>query len=135
MKKLGTILIVGILLIVLVACGGATVTPDMPPEILYGEDVCDQCNMIISDERFAAGLVVELEPGEFEHRIFDDIGDLLAYEKAHGENSPLPLTMCMITIARNGLTVSQRTTSTAKSYSRPWALVWPRLHRSWRQRL
>lgn len=85
MKKLGTILIVGISLIVLIACGGATVTPDMPPEILYGEDVCDQCNMIISDERFAAGLVVELAPGEFEHRIFDDIGDLLAYEKTHGE--------------------------------------------------
>lgn len=71
-------------LALLAACGGPTITPDTPPEILYGEDVCDQCNMIINDERFAAGLVVELEPSVYEHRIFDDIGDLLMYEKEHG---------------------------------------------------
>ena len=76
---------IGLLLILLAACGGAAVAPNVPPEIRFGEDVCDQCNMIISDERFAAGLVVELEPDSYEHRIFDDIGDLLAYEKAHGE--------------------------------------------------
>ena len=29
-----------------------------PPEIRYGEDVCDQCGMIISDIRFAAGYAV-----------------------------------------------------------------------------
>lgn len=84
MKKLNP-LTLSLLLIVLTACGGSAITPDTPPEILYGEDVCEQCNMIISDERFAAGLVVELEPGTFEHRIFDDIGDLLEYEKVNGD--------------------------------------------------
>lgn len=82
MKELYTTLLLGVF-IILTACGGATVMPDTLPEILYGEDVCDQCNMIISDERFAAGLVVELEPGGFEHRIFDDIGELFEYEKAN----------------------------------------------------
>ena len=28
-------------------------------------------------------LVVEVEPGRYEHRIFDDIGDLLVYEQEH----------------------------------------------------
>ena len=70
-------------IMVTAACGGPTITPELPPEIAYGEDVCDQCNMIISDERYAAGLVVEVEPGRYEHRIFDDIGDLLVYEQEH----------------------------------------------------
>ena len=83
MKKRIAILMLGLSFIVIAACGGAAVTSDTPPEIVYGEDVCDQCNMIISDERFAAGLVIEVEPGSYEHRIFDDIGDLLAYEKAY----------------------------------------------------
>jgi len=82
MKRLIGVMSVLVLLL-LSACGAAPITPDMPPEILYGEDVCDQCNMIISDERFAAGLVVEVAPDEFEHRIFDDIGELLAFEKAN----------------------------------------------------
>lgn len=84
MKRFG-LLLVAAAVILLGACGGASVTPETPPEILYGEDVCDQCGMIISDERFAAGLVVEVDPGRYEHRIFDDIGDLLAFEKEHGD--------------------------------------------------
>ncbi|MCB0129877.1 MAG: nitrous oxide reductase accessory protein NosL [Caldilineaceae bacterium] len=76
----------GLFLLTLAACGGPTVTPDTPPEILYGEDVCDQCNMIINDERYAAGLVVETEPGRYEHRIFDDIGDLLVYVKGQEDD-------------------------------------------------
>lgn len=76
-------LFIGLLLAILTACGGPAITPEMPPEILYGEDVCEQCGMIINDERFATGLVVELEPGDYEHRIFGDIGDLLVYAKEH----------------------------------------------------
>ncbi|MEZ4710429.1 MAG: nitrous oxide reductase accessory protein NosL [Caldilineaceae bacterium] len=69
----------------LAGCGGPAVTPDTPPEILYGEDVCAQCGMIISDERFAAGLVVELAPDVYEHRIFDDIGGMLTYVQEHAQ--------------------------------------------------
>lgn len=41
------------------------------PEILYGEHECDQCRMIVSEERFAAVALVEGVP----HR-FDDLGCL-----------------------------------------------------------
>lgn len=67
----------------LAGCAGARAGADGPPEIVYGEDTCHQCGMIISDERFAAGLVIEIEPGVSEHRVFDDIGELLLYEQEH----------------------------------------------------
>lgn len=78
-------LVLTLLIVALTGCGGAGPGGDTPPEIVYGEDLCDECGMIISDERFAAGLVVELEPGVAEHRIFDDIGGMLLYERAHGD--------------------------------------------------
>lgn len=55
-------------------CGEAV--PIAPPDIHYGDDVCAVCGMIISDDRFAAGLVAE-GPGGLEARAFDDIGCLL----------------------------------------------------------
>lgn len=77
-----------LVMLILTACGGVTVMPDTPPEIVYGEDVCDQCGMIISDERFASGIVIETAPYEFEHRIFDDIGGLFEFVM---ENSDLEI--------------------------------------------
>lgn len=68
-----------LMLLLLAACGQAALTAQTPPEILYGEDVCDHCGMIISDERFAAALVIETGPNRLEHRIFDDIGDMFGY--------------------------------------------------------
>jgi copper chaperone NosL len=62
----------------LAACGRAP-DPLAPPEIRYGEDVCAECNMIISERRFAAGMVIE-QGGRSEALAFDDVGDLLAYE-------------------------------------------------------
>jgi copper chaperone NosL len=55
-----------------------------PPEIRYGEDVCAECNMIISEPRFAAGLVAEVD-GRTQTLAFDDIGDLLAYQVKHAD--------------------------------------------------
>lgn len=55
-----------------------------PPAIVYGEDVCDQCNMVISEERFAAATLVD-EDGIPAPRRFDDIGDMLAYHADHPE--------------------------------------------------
>jgi copper chaperone NosL len=55
---------------------------DEPPEILYGQDVCDECSMIISEERFAASYVTT--SGET-HR-FDDIGGMLLYDQKHQED-------------------------------------------------
>jgi copper chaperone NosL len=54
---------------------------DTPPEILYGQDVCDECNMIISESRYAASYVTTT--GDV--RRFDGIGDMLLYDQKHHE--------------------------------------------------
>lgn len=56
-----------------------------PPEIRYGEDTCTECNMIISDPRYAAGYAHELSAGRYESLAFDDIGDLLAHLEKYRE--------------------------------------------------
>lgn len=67
-----------IITFVLSACG-ASFDPNVPPEIHYGEDICTHCNMIISEERFAAAYSTV----DGEKRIFDDIGGMGIY---HGIN-------------------------------------------------
>lgn len=59
----------------LVGCRGGR--EPHPPEIRYDRDVCVECGMIISEERFAAAYVTK----SGETRLFDDLGDLLIYEK------------------------------------------------------
>jgi copper chaperone NosL len=73
---------VALVLLVLAGCAVGSATP-APPDIRYGEDVCADCNMIISDPRFAAGYAVEIEPGRFESLAFDDIGDMVSHLKNH----------------------------------------------------
>lgn len=55
---------------------------DTPPDIRYGEDICDQCRMIISEARFAAGYVTT----QGTERRFDDIGDMLLFHTKHAED-------------------------------------------------
>ena len=57
------------------------ITEIRPPEIRYGEDVCADCNMIISDPRFASAYSLEIAPGRYQQVAFDDIGDMLVYVK------------------------------------------------------
>jgi len=45
-KKISYFLVVSVAAIMLSACKQA-VQFDQPPDIRYGEDVCDACNMII----------------------------------------------------------------------------------------
>lgn len=68
-----------LLIFLLAACGGAKIDPNTPPEIVYGEDVCTRCGMIISDDRFAAALVIEKAADDYEHLLFDDAGEMFAY--------------------------------------------------------
>lgn len=63
----------------LTACGGDD-GAGRPPEIVYGRDVCTECGMIISEERFAAAYEVEGED-----KAFDDVGDMLAHGLRQGE--------------------------------------------------
>lgn len=61
------------LLLALPACGGDAAAEPTPPTIHYGEDICEFCGMIVSEERFAAGYITPAG----EERIFDDIGDMV----------------------------------------------------------
>lgn len=70
------------LLILLVAGCQTNDQADGPPEIRYGEDVCDHCNMIISEPRFAAAYAAETG----ETRRFDDIGEMFLYARESGED-------------------------------------------------
>lgn len=62
-----------LLLLLAAACGGSDASG--PPEIEYGRDMCAECHMIITDERFACAY----RTAEGEERLFDDPGDLLAF--------------------------------------------------------
>ncbi len=64
----------------LIACSAAVDT-SVAPEIRHGEDVCERCGMIISDDRFSAAYWTT----DGEARLFDDIGGMLAYHAEHGE--------------------------------------------------
>lgn len=66
------LLAVFFLLIFLTACANSASAEPVPPTIHYGEDVCEFCNMIISDEHHAAGYLTE----DGQQHIFDDIGDM-----------------------------------------------------------
>jgi len=73
-------LIIGLLLI-LTACGSA---PDLesPPEIMYGQDPCEQCSMIINEPRFATSYVTK----NGDVRRFDDLGGMLVYDQQNQED-------------------------------------------------
>lgn len=66
------------LVLLFLGCGSAKVEIK-PPEIRYGEDTCAMCNMIISEERFAAAMVLK----DGTALKFDDIGELAAYQKRY----------------------------------------------------
>jgi copper chaperone NosL len=61
----------------LVACGSET-DFDRPPDIVYGEDVCERCSMIINEARYAAAYVTE----DGQAHLFDDIGGMVAHDAA-----------------------------------------------------
>jgi copper chaperone NosL len=85
-RLIPVLFISSLLVIALAACaqGEAVI---MPPEIRYGEDVCAECNMIISDPRFAAAYVHEVSPGRYESIAVDDIGDMLIHAAQHPEHT------------------------------------------------
>ncbi len=68
--------------VITLGCAGPSVQLDKPPDIRYGEDMCDQCRMIISEARFAAAYVTS--SGEV--RRFDDIGGMLRFRAEHNED-------------------------------------------------
>lgn len=66
--------------LVLAACGGEETSGAKPPAISYQRDTCDRCGMIISDERYAAGLVAPDGTAE----LFDDAGEMVLTVREDG---------------------------------------------------
>jgi len=64
----------------LTACAPQSTEPQ-PPEIAYGQDVCEACGMIIDEARFAAATITV----EGRTHKFDDIGEMLVYHMEHLE--------------------------------------------------
>lgn len=59
--------------------------PDRPPTIRYGESTCIDCDMIISDERFASATIIKDARGRTDALLFDDVGDQIRYERENPE--------------------------------------------------
>ena len=72
-------------LTVFTACGGGKGKIG-PADIHYGEDLCAECNMIISDPRFASSYSKQVGDGEYETLAFDEIGNMLLYASKHPED-------------------------------------------------
>lgn len=81
MKRWVPLVLAALSLLLAVGCGQAANT-DAAPEILYGQDVCERCGMIISEEQFAAAYWTE----RGDARRFDDIGGMLAYISEESED-------------------------------------------------
>ena len=66
-----------LILVIALALAACSSEPDVatPPEIVAGQDVCDACGMIISEENHAAAYWTT----GGEARRFDDIGGMLRY--------------------------------------------------------
>lgn len=75
------LLVSPLILTLLAACQTAAAVGE-PPEIRFGEDICDHCFMIINEPRFAASYVTEMG----ETRRFDDIGNMMFYHIEHDED-------------------------------------------------
>ncbi len=81
-RLLGLIFLLGF---ILSACARGD-TEIRPAEIHYGQDACAECNMIISDPRFAASYAREISEGRYATVAFDDIGDMLMHAQKHPEH-------------------------------------------------
>lgn len=62
------------LVFLLAACAPQNTGPQ-PPEIAYGQDLCEECGMIISEAKFAAATVLK----DGQARKFESIADMMAY--------------------------------------------------------
>ncbi len=70
-----------LLAIVIVGCQSGSKL-DQPPSIRYGEDPCDECFMLINEERYASAYV----NNQGQARRFDDIGCMLIYHNDNQED-------------------------------------------------
>ena len=77
-----SVLFAGVILLVSLLPGCGEESNDGPPKILYGDSICDECGMILSDERYAAATIIDGDRGN-EPRVFDDFNCQKIYESKH----------------------------------------------------
>jgi copper chaperone NosL len=77
-----------ITLVVLAACNSGPATPE-PAKIRFGETICAECGMIISQPKYASSFAYEESEGRFKSLPFDDIGDMLGHMQAHSDLLPV----------------------------------------------
>ncbi len=58
-------------------------SPDTPPTVHLDDDMCAQCGMIISDERFACATIIEDDRGLPKPLLFDDLNCLANHQSAN----------------------------------------------------
>ena len=75
-------------LVVLAACGGGPATPE-PAKIRFGETICAECGMIISQPKYASSFAYAESEGRFKSLPFDDIGDMLEHMRTHSDLIPV----------------------------------------------
>lgn len=80
--KIRTLAIALVTTMTLASCDEAPT--DGPPTVRLAHDLCAECNMIISDERWATATIVEGTRGP-ESRLFDDFSCQVRYEHTHPE--------------------------------------------------
>lgn len=64
-------------------CGCAREPAHGPPTIHLGDDICSECGMIISDERFTCASVTRDDPAHSGVRLFDDFNCMMNHEAAN----------------------------------------------------
>jgi copper chaperone NosL len=79
--KVRSFVFLWVLLTIAVACSPKPEGPQ-PPEIIYGQEMCSACGMVIDDPRFAAATL--LIDGQYLK--FDDAGEMLSYHMNHPED-------------------------------------------------
>ena len=84
--KGAVLLAVSLLAIALNGCGGREA--DGPPAVRLGDSVCDQCNMIISDARWATATIID-GPRGGEPRLFDDFNCQVNFEREQSAQAVL----------------------------------------------
>ena len=65
------------LCLALAGCGEREIAP---PEVVFGEDPCARCQMILNDERYAGAILVEDADGRRHDELFDDLNCLVEFE-------------------------------------------------------
>jgi len=74
----------GSVLAAMALSGCGTDTDGGPPNIRYGDSICAECGMIISDERFATATIIDGDRGN-EPMTFDDFNCQMIFESKHPE--------------------------------------------------